>query len=240
MEYGLQLYSVNSRFNLDPDEALRRVAEMGYDYVEFCTYADRSMEEIKALLEKHKLGAIGTHQPIELLMDDAIENTIKDLKTLGLDKFIIPIVRIPYKEAIEIINKAQPILEANGISLHYHNHASEFSPAEDGVIPYFAYVDQTNVNFEVDILYVSVSGYDPLEFIKKLGKRVTLIHFKDGDAKAPYNATDFGKGEIDIPAIHKYAVENGIPMICEPGPRCVEEIYPLATSAINYMRSLDK
>ena len=239
MEYGLQLYSVNSRFNLDADEALRRVAEIGYDYVEFCTFAEHSAEEIKALLEKHKLGAIGAHQPLERLLDDAIEDTIKDFKTIGINKFVVPIVRVPVEEAVEIINKAQPILEANGITLHYHNHAAEFEPREDGVVPFYEYAEKTNINFEIDILFIANVGHDPLEFIKKYGKRVTLIHFRDGVANPPFNPCDFGQGEMDIKAIREYAIENGIPMICEPGPRCVEEIYPLATSALKYMRSLD-
>ena len=77
MKYGIQLYSINKRFNENQDEALKNLAEIGFDYVEFCTFADRSAEEIKEMLDKYNLKTIGAHLPIEMLADDKIESTIE-------------------------------------------------------------------------------------------------------------------------------------------------------------------
>lgn len=52
---GLQLYSVRNEMEKDFAGTLKRVAEMGYDGVEFAGLFGHSASEIKALLEKTDL-----------------------------------------------------------------------------------------------------------------------------------------------------------------------------------------
>ena len=53
---GLQLYSVRDDIAKDIDSTLGKVKEMGYDYVEFAGgYAEKTAEEVRALLDKHEL-----------------------------------------------------------------------------------------------------------------------------------------------------------------------------------------
>ena len=49
---GVQLYSVRDDMEKDFEGTLKKVAEMGYEYVEFAGYYGRSSEEIKALIEE--------------------------------------------------------------------------------------------------------------------------------------------------------------------------------------------
>ena len=64
---GLQLFSVRDALNEDFEGTLKKVKKMGYDYVEFAGYYDRSAEEIKALLDKYGLTAISAHQDLSLI-----------------------------------------------------------------------------------------------------------------------------------------------------------------------------
>ena len=45
LKVGLQLYSIRDKMEADMDAALRAVKEIGYDYVEFAGYFDKSAEE---------------------------------------------------------------------------------------------------------------------------------------------------------------------------------------------------
>ena len=51
MEYGLQMYSVRDITNDDLAGALKKVAEIGYKYVEFAGFFGHPAEEVKAMLD---------------------------------------------------------------------------------------------------------------------------------------------------------------------------------------------
>ena len=61
MEYGIQLYSLRDITKEgDMEGALRAVAEMGYDFVEFAGFFDHSAKRITELLDKYGLRVSGT------------------------------------------------------------------------------------------------------------------------------------------------------------------------------------
>ena len=60
-EYGLQLYSIRDITKDNLDEALGKVASLGYKFVEFAGFFGHSAKEINAMLEKHGLKISGTH-----------------------------------------------------------------------------------------------------------------------------------------------------------------------------------
>lgn len=237
MKYGIQLSNVYDMFEENQDATLAKIAEIGYEYVEFCSFAGRTTEDLKAMLDKHGLTAVGFHLPLYFLNDENLEQTIADQKTLGNPNIVIPMIDKPLPIAIELINKVQPILESNGMTLNYHNHSGEFSPNKDGIVPFDALVEQTNINFQVDILYAASAGHDPLELIKRLGKRATLLHMKDGIAQ-PYDPFVFGKGELKLAPIHKYAVENGLTMVVEHSSKTAD-IYGENKACLDYLKSLE-
>ena len=237
MDYSIQLSNVYDMFEADPDTTLKKVAEIGYTCVEFCSFAGKTMEELKAMLDKYGLKVTGAHIPTFMLKDDILEQTIADMKTLGNKNIVIPCVGGKLDDAIALINRIQPIIEANGMSLHLHNHSGEFAPNADGIVPYDAFIERTNLNFQVDILYAANGGHDPLTLIKKLGKRVSLLHMKDGIAQ-PYDPFIFGKGELDLVSIHKYAKENDIAMIVEHSSKS-DDIYGENKACLDYLKSLD-
>ena len=73
--------------------------------------------------------------------------------------------------------------------------------------------------FEVDVFWVSVTGNDPVKFIKKLGKRVMLVHLKDKEKGTPVKFAEdvdksafkeVGNGVVDIHAVLKAAESVGV------------------------------
>ena len=71
MKIGVQLYSVRDAMSEDFEGTLQKVAAMGYEYVEFAGYYDKTSEEIKAILDKYSLKCISVHQGLERFEEDA-------------------------------------------------------------------------------------------------------------------------------------------------------------------------
>jgi sugar phosphate isomerase/epimerase len=88
---GLQLYSVRGQMGEDFTGTLTRVAEAGYDQVEFAGYYDHSPAEIKALLDQLGITAPACHSGYDTLKDDRLEQTIEAAKTIGHKYLIMPV-----------------------------------------------------------------------------------------------------------------------------------------------------
>jgi sugar phosphate isomerase/epimerase len=120
------------------------------------------------------------------------------------------------------MNRAAASAKRAGLSFGYHNHAFEFGKLDDGTRPIDTILtsfDPALVRFEVDVFWVSVTGNDPVDFIKKLGKRVMLVHLKDKAKDTPVKFAEdvekaafaeVGSGTVDIPGVLKAAEALGI------------------------------
>ena len=87
---GLQLYTIRDDMDADMDAALGRVAEIGYEYVEFAGgYRGKSADEIKALLNKHGLKCNSVHQAPQMFIEQG-QAAVDFFKTFGVKYAVIP------------------------------------------------------------------------------------------------------------------------------------------------------
>lgn len=240
MDYGLQLYSVRDVTGTDLEGTLKKVAEIGYRYVEFAGFFGHSAEEVKAMLDRYGLIVSGTHSGLGDL-DADFEGTVKYHKTIGNTNYIVPgaptWTAAELDETIEKLNKYQPMLEAEGIRLAYHNHDGEFKPNADGQIPHEEMERRTNIDFQIDTFWAFVAGKDPVEVITRLKDRVHVIHLKDGLRNGHGYA--LGEGEAPVAAVRAKAIELGMHMVVESETLQPDGISE-ATRCINYLKSLEK
>ena len=240
MDYGLQLYSVRDVTGSDLEGTLKKVAEIGYRYVEFAGFFGHSAEEVKAMLDRYGLIVSGTHSGLGDL-DADFAGTVKYHKTIGNTNYIVPgaptWTAAELDETIEKLNKYQPMLEAEGIRLAYHNHDGEFKPNADGQIPHEEMERRTNIDFQIDTFWAFVAGKDPVEVITRLKDRVHVIDLKDGLRNGHGYA--LGEGEAPVAAVRAKAIELGMHMVVESEtlpPDGISEV----TRCINYLKSLEK
>ena len=172
--------------------------------------------------------------------------TVKYHKELGCSDIVLPwgsFFTAPEVECyIENINKCIPKLKEEGMRLHYHNHAAEFLPNQDGLIAMPEYLNRTNIMLEPDVYWLCVAGIDPIEFIEKYKDRISMVHLKDGmmfDPTGPYPSgcsRALGNGEVPIAAVRDKAIELGLDMIVETEGVAELEIMK---DSIEYLRKLD-
>lgn len=242
MDYGIQLYSVRDLTEKGRmDEALRRVSELGYKYVEFAGFFGIPAEEIKAMLDKYGLCVSGTHTGWQELTADRLEETVAYHKAIGNKSIIIPggdfTDQTKLDALIDLINEVQPKLAAEGISLGYHNHAHEFRANKDGSNIEDQLVYRTNVNLEIDTYWAFVGRTNPVAVLERLKERVKVIHIKDGSADG--KGTPLGMGEAPVAEVYAKAAQMGMLMVVE-SETCNPDGMTEAEICIKYLRTLEK
>ncbi len=200
MEVSLQLYSINEETKKDFKGAVEQVARIGYKGVEFAGYGGLTSEELSSLLKENNLYSVGTHAGIQVF-ENSFDEELEFNKAIGSKYIICPYAQVDTREKIdklvELLNAAGDKAVKENMKVGYHNHAHEFKEI-DGKFPLDIIAENTNDNviLEIDVFWVAYAGIDPVEYIKKWGKKVELVHLKQIDSgKANVDA---GDGIIDM------------------------------------------
>lgn len=215
---GLQLYTVREKLEKDFVGTLEMVARMGFQGVEFAGYGGLSPQEMKTLLERLGLVAVGSHVGLNQLvhhLDDHIEMNL----AIGNDRLICPFLEQErystaeaLAETISLLKQAAERLAAHGMKLGYHNHAFEFTTMHDGVTVeeiILSSLPEDQLFCELDVCWVQYSGHHPIEWINKLEARVPILHYKDLDRTVEGLTVELGKGELPLRAIAESAQAAG-------------------------------
>lgn len=204
---ALQLYTVRDQLAGDFAGTMRRIAAMGYVGVE--AFPDGvTAASAKRLFDELGLTVCAAHAPLPL--GDQKQETLDRVAALGCTRLVcawLPPDEYKSVDSIrrlcERVNEAAAVAGEHGLTLALHNHWFEFEPVE-GTRPYHLwqqYLDPA-VEVELDTYWAQVGGVDPVVALKELGKRVTLLHVKDGPADAPQSdMTAVGQGTLNYEAI---------------------------------------
>ncbi|MBS5737517.1 MAG: sugar phosphate isomerase/epimerase [Clostridiales bacterium] len=191
---ALQLYSV--RFDMAKDfyGTLKKVADMGYDGVEFAGFYNEKAEDVKKACEDLNLVPISSHVVMTPLLINDLDAQIEYHKILGCKYIVMPYADENYRpggpkfeEGLALYEKIGKKLKENGINFLYHNHDFEFIKYKDtnGFDYLYSAVSPEYLNPQMDVCWVSVAGRDPVEYIKKYSGRLDVLHLKDYILKDP-------------------------------------------------------
>ena len=184
---GLQLYSVRDEMAKDFEGTLKKVSEMGYEYVEFAGYFDKTAEEIKAMMDKYGLKSISVHQGYEVFLEDDAQEKIDFLKVLGVKYVVVPWMGVEKHKggpendkALNELKAVAELLKKNDMMLGYHNHEFEFGKYEDKFLLEWLLEELgDDMTPEIDTCWVHYAGINPQEYILKYKGKLPLIHLKD-------------------------------------------------------------
>lgn len=184
---GLQLYSVRNEMEKDFAGTLKKVAEMGYDGVEFAGLFGHDAAEIKRLLAENGLVPVSAHVPLAEMLED-MDKVIAVYKEIGCKYIAIPYVDEKYRpgspdysETLKTIAALGKKCSENGLVLMYHNHDFEFVKIDGkyGLDVMYDTIPAEYLQTELDTCWVNVGGEEPAGYIEKYSGRTPVVHLKD-------------------------------------------------------------
>lgn len=211
---ALQLYSVRDDASADLFGVLKKVAQMGYDGVEFAGYYGNDPQEIRKALDDLGLKVEGTHTPIDAFDDAKLQETVDLHHTLGATFAIVPWIpeslRNSPEAALETAKRFDEIaakLAPHGIRTGFHAHECDMKPLANGKTAWDIIAANTSDAFilQYDTANGLMGGADPVQPIRDWPNRNASLHLKGwGDGKAAL----VGEGDINWPDVFE-AAENG-------------------------------
>lgn len=218
---GLQLYSVRDVLGKDFEGTLAKVAEMGFEGVEFAGNFGKygkDPEGLRKLLDGLKLKAAGTHTGAGNLAGDKLKETISFYKTLGCTLLIVPgdgrytKSDATNKEYAEFLTKAAEALKAEGLYTGHHNHTQEFAVEKESGKSYFdLFAERTSkdVVIQQDMGHTMAANVDPTAIVKKYPGRIKTTHIKNRPAKSTGKKPFVGEDNFDWKAYVTACYEVG-------------------------------
>ena len=189
-QIALQLYSVRENCSQDFLKTLEKVAEIGYDGVEFAGYYGRSPQELRKLLDDLGLKVAGSHVHINTLLGGELEKSVLFNRVLDNCYLIVPSLpeemqktKDSWLEAAQVLNNISVKLRKKDLYVGYHNHAVEFQPI-NGELPWDILFTSTNpeVIMQLDTGNAMLGGVNPneiLKIIKRYPGRSKTVHLKE-------------------------------------------------------------
>jgi sugar phosphate isomerase/epimerase len=221
MNIGLQLYTLREEIAKDFVGTLHKVAEVGYEGVEFAGYGGLTAVQLKELLEQLKLKAIASHVSLAQLTTH-LEEEIDYNLTIGSRYIVCPYIaeedRQTEAQWLDIFTQLQAIgkrCAERGIGFAYHNHEFELVQKVDGVFVLDAMmkeVPQAALLMELDSCWVHHAGQTPQAYIAQYAGRIPLLHLKDMQ-KLPNGGAltvELGQGEVNLTAIIEASAQAGV------------------------------
>ncbi|MCC7009693.1 MAG: sugar phosphate isomerase/epimerase [Acidobacteria bacterium] len=201
---GLELWTVRTDVNRDLLGALSRVAELGYESVEFySTYLDWTLDfarEVRARLDAVGLACSSTHNGMRAFTPDAMRKTIDLNHVLGSPFAVVASVpKIEtiegWREATERFADVAERLRPSGLAAGFHNHQREWTLL-DGQLPIDVVADGTPSDFvmQIDVAPAVEFGIDVPAWIRTHPGRVRSLHGRDWSATRGPNLA-FGEGD---------------------------------------------
>jgi len=187
--FAVELYSVREAAFADLPEALQRVRDSGFDYVEWAAMPGLPAAAIRDHLEAAGLKAISCHCQMEPFEQD-FDAAVSFWKTVGVPDVAPGMMmddclgsREAWLEGAKRLDILGRRLRNQDIRLSYHNHAFELARFDENDPPLLDLLLENtaaeNLCAELDTAWLHMGGADPAEVIRRYRGRCPLIHVKD-------------------------------------------------------------
>jgi sugar phosphate isomerase/epimerase len=217
---GLELYSVRDELAKNPEDTVRKVAQIGYEAVEFYApyfqWTDAQAKSMRSLMDQLGIKCYSTHNDDKYFSAENI-NHAQDLNLILGTKYMVQAWSDPkphldeWKALADRLNAAAEKLASAGLSVGYHNHDAEWKPVE-GKRPMEVLAANTkpSVMLQLDVGTCLSAGADPVAWIRSNPGRIRSIHCKDWspDPDKGYKVL-FGEGKADWKGIFEAAESVG-------------------------------
>lgn len=244
---ALQLYTMRDPAKQDLSGMLKKVREMGWEYVQWSGMPDLPAEKIREELDRAGLKAIASHVGFEPFEKD-FDAAVKFWKTVGVT-YVGPggmmsdckDTREAWLRGAKRFDAVGAKLRTAGLRLTYHNHASEFEKFEGDprakLDILFEATQPENLFAELDLAWVHVGGADPAAYIRKYKKRCPTVHAKDyaGSKDGKVKFTPLGQGILNWPDIFAASREAGVEWYIYEQDSCEGSPFDCAHASLEFL-----
>lgn len=216
---GLQLYTVRDRTEKDFAGVLQRVADLGYEGVEFAGHGGIDARTLGHLLRELGLAAPSSHVPLADL-EGRLDEALEYARDAGIQRLVCPWLPEARRKSLDDYRRLAEILSETGLkcaeaglSLCYHNHDFEFEFQDpDGGFALdllFRRTAPDRLQTELDAYWVEYAGQSAEAYLSRYSGRSPLLHIKDMEKGPGRKDADLGRGALDIPGLLQAAERAG-------------------------------
>jgi sugar phosphate isomerase/epimerase len=218
---ALQLYTLRDPAKKNLADTLKKVADMGWKYVQWSGMPGLPADQIRGALDKAGLQCIAAHVGIETFEKNFDEQVAfwktvgaKDVAPGGMMKDCTGSLDAWLKGA-QRLDAVGAKLRAAGMRLSFHNHSMEFGKfPEDPRTKLDILMESTKPEYlcaELDLAWAATGGVDPAAYIRKFRNRCPVVHAKDVaiDGKK-HTLKPLGQGSLQWNDIFAAGKESGI------------------------------
>ena len=232
MKKGVQMYTVRSFMGdlKEMENTVKKIAEIGYDYVQGGARPYISDEDFQKMLESYGLFNVTAGGNFEKMLSDpaAIKEAVKKAHIYKTNEINVGTLPRELRESEEgfryyakCVNKIGAELKKEGLKLVYHPHALEcfsLGGGRKGLDIMLEETDPESFGFVLDTHWLISGGVDPASWIRKAKGRMVTVHFKDykiiGGATYVEEVcklfAEVGEGNLDWPEIIAACNEIGV------------------------------
>lgn len=246
MRIGAQLYTVK-KYCKDLDglaETLKKIADIGYEYVQVSGTCSYEPTWIKEQLDKNGLSCVVTHTPKEQLLENpkkvALDHNVFNCDYVGLGYFLLDFEKNQKPIVLkERYYETAKVLKENGKYFMYHNHDQELAKIDGKCIleHYSELFEPDLMGFILDTYWIQAAGGDPAQWIEKLSGRVPCIHLKDHTYDKKMAVV--GEGNINFDAVFAAAEKAGTKYMLVEQDKCNgEDPFDCLARSYNNLKSM--
>jgi sugar phosphate isomerase/epimerase len=206
---GLQLYTVKEEAKGDFLGLLKKVADIGYDGVEFAGYFDTPAETLRQILQEFQLEVAGTHIGVDALKNN-LDDVIAYCQVIGCHTVTCPgfwgvdlKAESTFRDMGKLFNQVGETCRKHGLAFTYHIHGHEFEMF-DGRYGLDILLEETapeNMALQPDTGWVEHTGLNCVEVLKTYGPRCDSLHMRDLNSQDGHDGSEVGAGVLDIPGV---------------------------------------
>jgi sugar phosphate isomerase/epimerase len=207
---GVQLWSVKDEIKQDFEGTLTKIAQLGFQGVEFAgvfgPYAENPTG-LRAFMDKNKLACAGAHMHFDALTDAQFDKTVAFYKTLGCTNLVISMDKrgATPEQSAEMSKELTALskkLAAKGMRIGYHNHSQEMA-GEVGSTPWDVIAKNTPQAsiMQQDVGWTVVAGKDPIHYANAYPGRTVTTHYKAKFAPGTSGTPIIGQDKTDWKAL---------------------------------------
>ncbi len=243
---GLQLYTLREPMESDFTGSLQRVAQLGFQGVEFAGYGGLAAGALRNLMGELGLAPVSSHVSFDELTqrtDAALAYALE----LGLSYVVCPWLPEDLRQTVEDYRRIAHTLDTvgeqfrkHGVTLCYHNHAFEFAmAAEDGkyaLDELYARSSPSSLQAELDVYWIERAGLSAVNYLERYAGRCPLVHLKDMSHGEEQAFAEVGEGRLDMRELIEAAADNGTQWMFVEQDQCPGDPFDSVTTSMRHLR----